>query len=150
LGLNESKTSPTINTAGGARHAPYFSCLSKKSKQKNDTPKGPWNNQRLFPFSRVTPPEQARFTPKQAVELSAANGEGPAGAVAVEGTRRFVAGKEPGRVSLLTFFTRLKKVRRCRAPPAVFNVITAPIEFCPPHQISSQENPDSHTMNNPL
>jgi len=60
----------------------------------------------------VTPPEQRRFTPKQAVELSAANGEDPAGAVGAEGTRRFVAGKEVGRISLLTFFGRAKKVRR--------------------------------------
>jgi len=44
----------------------------------------------------VTPPEQRRLTPKQAGELSAAHGEGPAGAVAAEGTRHFVAGKEPG------------------------------------------------------
>jgi len=43
---------------------------------------------KAFSFSRVTPPEQLRFTPKQAEELSEANGEGPAGAVAVEGTRR--------------------------------------------------------------
>ncbi|PLY12398.1 MAG: hypothetical protein C0624_00960 [Desulfuromonas sp.] len=65
----------------------------------------------------MTPPEQIRFTPKQAEELSAANGEGPAGAVAAEGTRRSMAGKEVGRVSLLTFFTRLKKVRRVPGAP---------------------------------
>jgi len=65
----------------------------------------------------VTPPEQLRLTPKQAEELSGANGEGPAEAVVAEGTRRFVAGKEVGRVSLLTFFTRLKKVRRMPGAP---------------------------------
>jgi len=72
---------------------------------------------KAFPFSRVTPPEQQRFTPKKAGELSEANGEGPAGAVAVEGTRRTSVGKELGRVSLLTFFTRLKKVRRVPGAP---------------------------------
>jgi len=51
----------------------------------------------------VTPPEQTRFSPKQAEELSAANGEGPAGAVAAEGTRLLSAGKEPGTFFCLLF-----------------------------------------------
>jgi len=69
----------------------------------------------------VTPPEQLRFTPIQAGELSEANGGGPAGAVAAEGTRRLSAGKDPGRVYLLIFFTRLKKVRRMPGAPGVFD-----------------------------
>jgi len=69
----------------------------------------------------VTQPEQRRFTPQQAEELSAANGEGPAGSVDAQGTRRLSAGKEVGRVSLLTFFTRLKKVRRMPGAPGEVN-----------------------------
>jgi len=46
--------------------------------------------------SRVTQPEQLRFTPKQAVELSVANGEGPAGTVAAEGTRDILWARRPG------------------------------------------------------
>ena len=47
---------------------------------------------------------------EKAGELSEAHGEGPAEGFAVEGTRRFMAGKEVGRVSLVTFFKCLKKV----------------------------------------
>jgi len=60
----------------------------------------------------VTQPEWQGLKPKKAEELSEAHGEGPAEGFVAEGTRRFLAGKELGRVSLLTFFARLKKVRR--------------------------------------
>jgi len=63
-----------------------------------------------FSFSRVTLPEQRRLAPKQAGELSAANGEGPAWGVAEQGTRRSLAGKEVGRPFLLTLLGRNKRV----------------------------------------